>query len=243
LRTDVDKLRKGWNRRAKDNPFYYILTKPEFVHSPDAEIFFRSGEKEISELLSSVDTLGLKLGKKTALDFGCGVGRLTLALAKYFDGCVGVDVSDQMITFARGFNKFPNKVTYLLNLEPDLSVFETSTFDFVVSLGVLQHIPPELQRRYIADFARILRPGGVAVFNAWGEIVKVGLAPFMLRLGVFAQYAIPSREVRQIVEPLDCTVMKISRSLPRGSSDVRARIWAILANKRANYLYVLRKEV
>ncbi len=64
-----------------------------------------------------------------------------------------------------------------VNTKPDLSVFDESSFDLVYTTLVLQHLPRrELQRAYLAEFLRILRPGGLAVFQALAHL------PFALHL-------------------------------------------------------------
>src|SRR5438067_6993777 len=64
-----------------------------------------------------------------AVDFGCGVGRLTRSMAKRAKHVVGVDVSPTMLALAP---KLPN-VTYTDSLPPSA--------DFICSLIVFQHIP------------------------------------------------------------------------------------------------------
>ncbi len=48
-----------------------------------------------------------------ALDFGCGVGRLTQALADYFNEVAGVDVSPTMVNKALEYNKKPTKFHFI----------------------------------------------------------------------------------------------------------------------------------
>ena len=48
---------------------------------------------------------GLPRARALALDFGCGAGRLSRALAAHFEHVVGVDVSASMIETARALNR------------------------------------------------------------------------------------------------------------------------------------------
>jgi SAM-dependent methyltransferase len=107
-----------------------------------------------------------------ALDFGCGVGRLTQALAAHFQRVVGVDVAPSMVEAADRYNRFPERVSYAVNLRPDLAPFAEDSFDFVISLITLQHMPPSLALGYVAEMLRVLRPGGAAVLQ-----VVTGVAP------------------------------------------------------------------
>ena len=44
---------------------------------------------------------GSPAARRSALDFGCGIGRLSQALAEHFDQVYGVDISPKMIELAR----------------------------------------------------------------------------------------------------------------------------------------------
>lgn len=103
------------------------------------------------------------------MDFGCGVGRLTQALAPAFGSVTGIDVSPTMIQLARRLNRYPDRVKYLLNERRDLSALSSATLDFIYSDIVLQHIPPSQSRVFVTEFLRTLRPGGIAVFQLTAE--------------------------------------------------------------------------
>jgi len=104
-------------------------------------------------------------GRGAAFDFGCGVGRLTQALAEHFESVTAVDISERMIELARGLNRHGERVSYVHNTASDLAAFSPGTFDFVYSDIVLQHVVPAASDRYIREFVRILRPGGITVFQ------------------------------------------------------------------------------
>jgi len=110
---------------------------------------------------------GLRLEPKfgAALDFGCGVGRLSQALAQRFDLVHGVDISPAMIELAQQYNQFDERCRYHLNETDDLRLFENQTFDFIYSNITLQHMPPRYARAYIEEFLRLLAPGGVLIFQ------------------------------------------------------------------------------
>lgn len=70
-----------------------------------------------------------------------------------------------MIRHAEKLNRFPDKLNFHLNVRPDLATFPAGKYDFICSLIALQHTPPEFQRAYLADFYRLLAPGGCAFFQ------------------------------------------------------------------------------
>lgn len=125
----------------------------------------RTGGRKYATSLTWVEGRGIEFRRGRALDFGCAVGRLTQALADHFDAVVGVDIADSMVERAREFNRHGDRVTYIVNTAPHLAVFDSESFDFIYTNKVLQHIPPEHQLGYMSEFVRLLRPGGVAIFQ------------------------------------------------------------------------------
>jgi SAM-dependent methyltransferase len=139
----------------------------------DADAFFATGVEEVDFVLGRVRAVGAPREFTRALDFGCGVGRLTHALGRHFTHVDGVDIAPAMIEKAKALNRLADRCHYHLNERADLSVFETATFDFVYSSITLQHMEPRFSRVYIEEFFRIARPGGVVVFQIPGEPVAV----------------------------------------------------------------------
>jgi ubiquinone/menaquinone biosynthesis C-methylase UbiE len=98
-----------------------------------------------------------------ALDFGCGVGRLTQAMARQFTSCVGIDISTQMIKNAESLNQHQH-CSYLVVASPPLP-FADNTFSFIYTNIVFQHVPRRYAVSYLHEFERVLKPGGILVFG------------------------------------------------------------------------------
>ncbi|RUA18045.1 MAG: SAM-dependent methyltransferase [Clostridia bacterium] len=163
---DLKDVQQNWNRFGAVDPFWAVLAWPGMKGNQwDSEAFFATGRDEITSVMDYVNSLPVSLSHGTALDFGCGVGRLTEALADHFDSVHGVDISDSMIELARQLSQHGDRCQYHLNVRDDLSLFEEDTFDFIYSNITLQHMPPRFSRRYILEFMRILKSGGVAMFQ------------------------------------------------------------------------------
>jgi SAM-dependent methyltransferase len=155
-----------WESAANRDPLWAILSNPsKRGRQWDLREFFETGRREISLLLYQLDRLGRMPRRGRALDFGCGVGRLTQPLSASFTEVIGVDISPTMIRIAERLNRAPDRVRYVPGNPHDLGQFEADRFDFIYSDIVLQHIPPDSSRRYIAEFLRVLAPGGVLVFQ------------------------------------------------------------------------------
>jgi len=159
-------LRNNWEYFARHDPLWAILTISGKRRGRwDQGDFFQTGVKEIEGVMEYLKRLNHPLAYARALDFGCGVGRLSQALAYYFDEVTGVDIAPTMITLARKYNQKNIKCKFFLNESADLKIFEGNTFDFIYSNIVLQHIEPQFSQLYIEEFVRVLKPGGLLLFQ------------------------------------------------------------------------------
>lgn len=132
---------RNWRTWGEQDPYYAVLTDPRFrAGSIEAnrEDFFRSGGDFVSHWLAHMEQVFGPLARGRALDFGCGVGRLTIPLADHFEAVVGLDIAPAMLEEARR-NSGARNIAYLPS-DDQLSHVE-GTFDFVNSCIVLQHIP------------------------------------------------------------------------------------------------------
>jgi SAM-dependent methyltransferase len=157
---------RAWRTLSEDDPLWAICVAPEARGGGwDAAEFYATGTAEVEAALARAGGLGLTASGARALDFGCGAGRLTRALAARFELAVGVDIAPAMLDLARRDNPVAARCEFLLNPRPDLALFGQGEFDLVYSSVVLQHLPPGLIRGYLAEFARVLRPGGSLVIQ------------------------------------------------------------------------------
>ncbi|HWA10207.1 MAG TPA: class I SAM-dependent methyltransferase [Opitutaceae bacterium] len=160
------KTRRHWEAFARTDPLWAVLTEPDRRNNRwTIDEFFATGRRVVDNELAHLREHYPALRRQRALDFGCGVGRLTQALANHFDTVTGADISTAMLALAREHNRQGARVSYVHNTRPDLSIFPDASFDFVCSLITLQHIPPVHARTYIAEFLRVCAPGGAVLFQ------------------------------------------------------------------------------
>jgi len=157
---------RDWNTLAELDPLWAVLSLPGKRSGQwDLEEFFETGRQEVEQLLRESARLELPKNWDRLLDFGCGVGRLTRAFAPHFRECVGVDISEVMLAKAHELNKDAANCRFVLNTSAHLA-FESNTFDLVYTDVVLQHQPHRtIIESYIEEFVRVLRPGGLIVFQ------------------------------------------------------------------------------
>jgi len=162
------RLRLHWNGFAQRNARWAILTRdaqrPVDASTWCREEFLRTGSEEIAHVFENLRREGIQIPQGRALDFGCGVGRLTFALGEHFREAIGVDVSERMIALAIADNPHPGICRFIHSARTELPCADAS-IDFVYSRFVLQHMSRSLARTYIAEFLRVLRPDGLCVFQ------------------------------------------------------------------------------
>ncbi len=127
--------------------------------------FLATGQQETVKVIAHLEERSLNPQRHRSLDFGCGVGRVTHALARYFDRVDGVDLSQAMIEKANTLHSHIRNLFFHHSTSRVLP-FVDETFDLVYSRLVLQHMATDIALSYIGEFVRVLRPGGVAVFQA-----------------------------------------------------------------------------
>jgi ubiquinone/menaquinone biosynthesis C-methylase UbiE len=165
--SSIKELKRTFDQNAQQDALYTVCSDQAKAGGRwEVGEFLSTGEKEIGRVMDYISGLEVPVNHSgAALDFGCGVGRLTQAIAKRFQHCTGVDVSSIMVEKANSLNKVPDRCDFRLNQVPNLEQFEKESFSFIYSNIALQHIPPQHAAHYLSEFVRVLAPGGITVFQ------------------------------------------------------------------------------
>ncbi len=198
--------RRDWEDMAQVDPYWAVVSSADKRGGTwEAGELLRTGEGRVRSVVRRARRLGHPVEWRAALDFGCGIGRLTQALAPHFEECVGVDISEEMLAEARRLSEGLPSVRFVHNDRADLRPFPDGSFDLVYSHIVLQHVPDRTTvLSYVAEFVRVLAPGGLVAFQLPSRIaVRHRLQPHrrtwvaLRRLGVS-----PARLYRWRLQPI-----------------------------------------
>ncbi len=226
----LERHRQDWERLAEVDPLWAVLTAPGRKGGGwDVDEFFATGEAEIAHVLEVAERLGRPSGHERALDFGCGVGRLTRALGTRFDRAIGIDISAGMVEQAQRLNEGFPACEFRLNAASDLVQLDSDSFDLAYSSVALQHVPtpPEVER-YITELVRVARPDGLVVFGlpthipfpwslqprrrAYAALRRLGVSEsWMLRrtpLTPMRMTQVPEADVRALLGRVGATVLE-----------------------------------
>jgi SAM-dependent methyltransferase len=127
-----------------------------------ADDYFNAGAREAASFMGRAAILGYPQQRREALDFGCGLGRVTRALGDYFSEVVGVDLSPETVARARALNADYANCRFLVFDQPELEPFEDDRFDMIYSVVELRQASDESLLIEVArELLRVLRPTGL----------------------------------------------------------------------------------
>jgi SAM-dependent methyltransferase len=160
---------QDWKRLGQIDPYFAVLSNDKYKSANiDSEAkldFFASGVSHVNKVLAVLKNSYGFVPIGTALDFGCGVGRITRALAPHFEHVVGLDVAPRMLEEA----KKDALMSGLTNIEYDISLnderLRPEIYDFVHSYIVLQHIPTRMGENIIRILLHSIKIGGVGAIH------------------------------------------------------------------------------
>lgn len=132
----------------------------------EREGFLERGRGELSLIATDIEihTGGNTFDGRTALDYGCGAGRIALPLAQRCEHVIGLDITPEMLD-AADRNAQREGVGNVEWLAAERLAELSGRYDAVISLWVFQHIPSREGERIFSQLVQGLRPGGVGAIN------------------------------------------------------------------------------
>ena len=174
---------KQWKQYGGLDPYYGVLAEEHYrkgnLDQAGLDRFFRTGEEHVEHVLNVVEAIFGSVPVGRALDFGCGVGRLVIPMAKRFGEVMGLDISEAMLREAKENCERRGVGNAVFELSDEALSQARGRFQFIHSFIVFQHILP---RRGLALFERLvdlLEPGGIGAVQfcyhielPWGTALK-----------------------------------------------------------------------
>lgn len=159
-----------WEELARHEPYFALLAGNDDAgvagSSTANDAVFKTGEDDLSALLSAMTTLFSRdVRLDSVLDFGCGAGRLTLALARRAGHVTACDIAPTMLSHARQNAERAGLHNITFHSCEEVLASADASFDFICSLLVFQYIPPSAGYALIRSLTTRLSPDGVAALQ------------------------------------------------------------------------------
>jgi SAM-dependent methyltransferase len=225
---------KAWTRLGEDEPFWSVLTnsrwKSDQMSRANAEAeFYQTGRASLVRLEQWLARNHREVPSAgTCVEYGCGVGRCTMWLAKRFAHVVAYDISQPHLDRAReraDLEGLKNIEFVLARSEDDLGLMKDAALFY--SIIVLQHNPPPLIQSILDHAFQELRPGGIAYFQVptYGMDYKFDLKAYLekssernMEMHFIPQYAIFDLASRHGLKPLEVSPDGLAGKFGQGVS-------------------------
>lgn len=207
-------LKEVFTSLGKTEPFWTVLTDPKYrldrMNEASMTEFYDSGIGYGVWVMELLAGNGIAIGRESALDFGCGAGRLTLGLSPHFKRVTGCDISEDQLKVARSMARGcgVTNASFVLSGLDLAAALGDGRYDFINSFIVLQHMVPPLMALYIGQFCALLKPGGAAAFQLPTHHPRYDFNLQTLKQSIdhhgIQIHVLPAGQVRGLVEAGGC---------------------------------------
>jgi SAM-dependent methyltransferase len=134
----------------------------------DTRQWLRTGEVDAGLIRRLVEEHNGSMSDMSAiLDFGCGCGRVARCWAELRGPEIfACDYDRRLTEWCR--TNLPRLRVKINGAQPPLP-FAPDSFDLIYAISLFTHLGPAAQSAWMAELARMLRPGGLLLFTVHGE--------------------------------------------------------------------------
>ncbi|WP_431303368.1 class I SAM-dependent methyltransferase [Sediminicoccus sp. BL-A-41-H5] len=197
-----------WTRAGETAPHWSVLTEERFLPhniADNLEAFYGAGAWDAQVVDATLGRIGRDAGQfRHCVDYGCGVGRVTLQLARRFPEVTGLDISAPHLHLARETFRAASLAHVTLTQVTPERLMPVESCDFWYSRIVLQHSPPPVAMNILRHAFRALRTGGVAMFQVpvWIQGYHFEVASYLAGTpgAEMEMHAIPQRAILELAD-------------------------------------------
>jgi len=235
----LSRIREAWQSFGETEPHYSVLTSEIYRNNnfgKNSDKFYASGFDDVKRRLAFLSRNRIEPSKiHHVLDYGCGVGRLTVPLAKHFPFVTGIDISDKHLDCAKRHAADQGVRNVDFMRMTDLKQLNSvKGIDFIFSLIVLQHNPPPIIAFTLRKLFGALNPSGCALFQVPTFIQGFSFSAVDYLSKPSPQMemnAIPQRLVYDISRECGCDILEVREDGATGSASMVSQTF--LVQKRA----------
>ena len=231
-------IRRSWAQLGISRPHFSVLTEQRFLPENIAGSlgqFWQSGQTEAASIAAIARRYNEgDPSSQTCVEFGCGVGRVTMALARHYRSVQAYDISATHLALARQRAQETATTNVVFHLCSDDPLAALQPCDLFYSLIVFQHNPPVLITRLVRSALRSLRPGGIAIFQVptYHLGYRFRTADWLATEHVpdMQMHCLPQTRIFELIAQEGCLV-----------KEVREDDWAGPADERLSNTFVVKK--
>ncbi|MEI4263446.1 class I SAM-dependent methyltransferase [Roseovarius sp. D0-M9] len=166
-----NRVEDTWSRLGQEDAHWSVITDEKFRKeslSSHIDQFFSMGDGDIARLDAALNRVGTSLSNiESAMDFGCGVGRLSVPMARSTGHVLGVDISAAHLREAKAnVARMGCQNIELVRASSIQDIKNLPEFELVLSLIVLQHNPPPVMLEILNALCSRVKPGGYLYVQA-----------------------------------------------------------------------------
>lgn len=228
------KVQKLWTELGRNDPHWSVLSYDDYRQSQvgkNLQKFEQSGRLEVKSLEGLLKQLAPDLQIQRAVEYGCGVGRVSIPLSKIAGElhCYDISLKHLELAKARAEHEGVNNISFHHVTDPDLQLEDK--LDLFYSVIVLQHNPPPLISHILNHALEQLRSGGVAVFQA-----VVFRKNYHFNLGEYLReseseqiemHAFPQHAIFELLEKNDCRILDVTDFSPNMRHSLISNIFTV----------------
>lgn len=164
-------VEETWSRLGQEDAHWSVITDEKFRKDrlkSHKDEFFKMGEGDIARVDAAFSRVGASLSNvESVMDFGCGVGRLSIPLARKTKYVLGVDISAAHLHEAKAnIDQQGCGNIELFRAECIDDIRKLPEFELVYSIIVLQHNPPPVMLKILDALCSRVKPDGYLYVQA-----------------------------------------------------------------------------
>lgn len=208
-----------WSRLGQEKPHWSVMSDSQFLPENIAgstQRFWDSGDHDLGRLRAVLARAGFEVRPDAVcVEYGCGLGRVTMKLAGLFGQVHAYDISPAHLEHARARAQQLGLRNIRFHLASERPLATPERCSVYYSNIVFQHNPPPLIARLIEGALAALKPGGIAVFQVPTYIAgyRFNLAEYLAQPQAadagFEIHCVPQPWVFEAVARAGCRMVEV----------------------------------
>ncbi|MBE2259449.1 MAG: class I SAM-dependent methyltransferase [Rhodobacteraceae bacterium] len=223
----IAKVKTAWTHLGAVKPHFSVITDNQFLPEnigDSIDRFWASGEAEAMDVQRILERQKFfALSSKTCVEYGCGVGRVTMGLARRFRKTHGYDISRGHLAHARQRAHQIALTNVFFHQCDDDVLADLERCDFFYSRIVFQHNPPPIIAELIRKALRAVNPGGIAIFQipTYGFGYRFALKEWLAADQALdmQMHCLPQEKVFSLIAETNCVPLEVREDNATGAAD------------------------